>query len=94
MRFKWAIVVQSHAMSCVLTYQRGRLAVGYTAAGQPALLTNLGWAAPAGQMFSSVSDVAQIAALVFREDNNYDSNGQDIPVLQPQVRARLLSTPT
>lgn len=48
------------------------LAVGYTPDGTAAKLIDIGFEAPAGQMYASTKDLAQLMKLLFRPEEPYD----------------------
>jgi len=64
------IFVQTYSISCTCpTYVincckfdsvKSRMATGYLADGSEDILLNLGWAAPAGQMYSTVNDLMKV----------------------------------
>jgi D-alanyl-D-alanine carboxypeptidase len=61
------------------TAQKGHSAIGYNFERQEQPWTNLGWAAPSGQMFSSVHDISHIMAQFFEAipglyTQNYNSD--------------------
>ena len=43
-----------------ITSVKSRMAVGYLPDGSEAPLTDLGWLGPAGQMYSTVNDLAKV----------------------------------
>jgi len=44
---------------------KARMATGYNTDGSEAPLYDLGWAAPAGQMYSTVNDLLKVTFLVY-----------------------------
>ena len=49
-------------MPCYFISVRSRMATGYDAQGNEAFFYNLGWVAPAGQMYSTVNDLMKVTS--------------------------------
>jgi CubicO group peptidase (beta-lactamase class C family) len=54
------------------------MAVGYYQDGTIAKLIDIGWDAPAGQMYSSASDLSQLLKLIFRPEYPYNIDTEQI----------------
>ena len=58
------LLVQSSAFHCGSVVKR--MAVGYAPDGSAAPLQDLGWLRPAGQMYSTVDDLAKVGRMRFK----------------------------
>ena len=51
-----------HNYACLSSRVKARMATGYAPDGSVAPLTDLGWLAPAGQMYSTTNDLNKVSS--------------------------------